>query len=80
MTTHHGEQEGATQEGKQVKTSGLTAVFQIRQYDRKKNFIERQITLKQTMVFRHQPDGASIGDGAAKKRGQYCENCIKVLK
>ena len=34
----------------------------------------------QTMLFRHQPDEASIGDEAAKKRGQYCENLLSLNK
>ena len=34
--------EGDTEEGKQVKTSRLTAVFQIRQYDRKQTLVNKR--------------------------------------
>ena len=33
---------GDTKEGKQVKTSHLTAVFQIRQYDRKQTLVNKR--------------------------------------
>ena len=34
--------EGDTEEGKQVKTSHLTAVFRIRQYDRKQTLVNKR--------------------------------------
>ena len=34
--------EGDTEEGKQVKTSSLTAVFQIRQYDSKQSLVNKR--------------------------------------
>ena len=36
------DQEGDTEEGKQVKTSRLTAVFQIRQYDCKETLVNKR--------------------------------------